>query len=250
MSWLSGVARVFVLISNQQVQIDLKWQRAEGHGMPTDLAASSEAIEIAANHPVRFLSIGPLVKAKFQSYGRGFDGDFTDLLFVCTSSRYRDQVRDVADEIRMAKRTAFLQETIDTHPRDETAVRYALKLDRRSSSPESDGSNGKTNPRGSGGTGSGGGSSGGKTTKTATPSSRTQQSSTSTSSRTGSSHPTGTSTTSRTSEVSSLVSGVSRLGVSDSRSSRSSTSTSQPVATKSSRTSTTRTTASTRDRER
>ena len=250
MSWLSGVARIFVRIGTQQVQLDLKWQRAEGHGMPPDLNAASEALELTRNHSVRFLSIGPLVKAKFQSYGRGFDGDFTDLLFVCTHRSYGRRVREVADEIRMAKRVAFLEETLENHPNDEAAVRYALKLD-RGSSPESDGSGGKGTRSSPGGTGGSGGSNGGRTSKTAAPSSRTQQSSTGTGNRT-SSQPTGTNTSSRTasSAAPSLVSGMRRMAVSDSRTSRSSTSTSTSQPTKSSRSSTTRTTISgRRDRE-
>ncbi|KAH6622548.1 hypothetical protein F5144DRAFT_594885 [Chaetomium tenue] len=35
MLWASGVARIFVRVRNQLVQLDLKSQGAEGHGMPT-----------------------------------------------------------------------------------------------------------------------------------------------------------------------------------------------------------------------
>ena len=140
MWWVGGVARIFVLVGDQQVQIDLKWQRAEGHGMPSDLLAATELIPIKSDrNPIRFLSVGPLVRAKFQSYGRGRDGDYVDLVFVCTHRTYATAVRDVAEEIHLAKREGLLEEVQKREPRNEEAVRFALMLD-RSPSPEDQGS--------------------------------------------------------------------------------------------------------------
>ncbi|KAH6621682.1 hypothetical protein B0J18DRAFT_433149 [Chaetomium sp. MPI-SDFR-AT-0129] len=130
-AWVSGVARIFVLVGRQQVQIDLKWQRAEGHGMPEDLMAATELIEIGGRTkmPVRFFSVGPLVKAKFRSYGRDFDGDYTDLRFVCIDKRYRNAVRDIADAIPRAQRMELLEEVEERNPKSVPTVAHALKLD-------------------------------------------------------------------------------------------------------------------------
>ena len=38
MQWASGVARIFVNVGGQLVQIDLKRQGSEGQGIPDDLA--------------------------------------------------------------------------------------------------------------------------------------------------------------------------------------------------------------------
>ncbi|KAK4100772.1 hypothetical protein N658DRAFT_496859 [Parathielavia hyrcaniae] len=66
MSWVGGVARTFVRVGGQQVQIDLKAQSTEGHGMPPDLFAATELIRIrSGGTPIRLLTVGPLVKAKF-----------------------------------------------------------------------------------------------------------------------------------------------------------------------------------------
>ncbi|KAK3906124.1 hypothetical protein C8A05DRAFT_29989 [Staphylotrichum tortipilum] len=248
MSWLSGVARIFVRIGTQQVQIDLKWQRAEGHGMPANLATASEGIQIIANQTaVRFLSIGPLVKAKFQSYGRGFEGDFTDLFFVCTHATYGGRVRQIADDIPIGKREALLEETIDNHPNDEDAVRYALKLEETSGSESSGSGKGtKRSPGGgAGGGGGGGGGNGTKTTKTATATSRTTQQSSSTGSRTSTTTGSSTmSTASRTtagsgvstrpsatsSSSASLTSGMKRLAVADTKTASPSSRTTQPTS--------------------
>ncbi|KAK4139918.1 uncharacterized protein C8A04DRAFT_15421, partial [Dichotomopilus funicola] len=89
-AWVSGVARIFVLVGRQQVQIDLKWQRAEGHD---------------------------------------FDGDYTDLRFVCTDKRYRNAVREMADAIPRAQRMELLEEVEEHNPKSVATVAYALKLD-------------------------------------------------------------------------------------------------------------------------
>lgn len=130
MSWMGGVARTFVKIGEQQVQIDLKWQKSEGHGMPMDLNAATEIHHITQGHStgVRFLKVGPLVKAKFQSYGRGKPGDYADLLFICTHPEYKKEVSDVADEIRLDKREAFVQELLQTGADACEGVRSVLGL--------------------------------------------------------------------------------------------------------------------------
>ncbi len=132
MAWLGGVGRIFVCVGSQQVQIDLKWQRGEGHGMPIDLDNATELITNSSGRGVRFLKIVPLVVAKFQSYGRGKGGDYTDLLFVCTDGRYSSAVRQAAESIDLGKREDFIEEV---HQRDhihQQAVRYALRLEERS----------------------------------------------------------------------------------------------------------------------
>lgn len=98
--------------------------------MPTDLNAATESFQLVEGHSygVRFLKIGPLVKAKFQSYGRGKPGDYTDLVFVCTHPKYRQDVKEVADEIRRDKRELFLQEVHQTDPAAGTCIRDALRL--------------------------------------------------------------------------------------------------------------------------
>ncbi len=132
MSWLGGVARTFVQVSSQQqVQIDLKWQRAEGHGMPEDLLTTTELLHIVdgASGGVRFMKMGPLIKAKFQSYGRGKPGDYADLLFVCKHPRYCADVETVAGEVRLEKREMFVQEVGESNPGDVEVVRRLLGVE-------------------------------------------------------------------------------------------------------------------------
>lgn len=141
MSWLGGVARTFVRVSSaQQVQLDLKWQRAEGHGMPEDLLATTELLNIVdgASGGVRFMKMGPLVKAKFQSYGRGKPGDYADLLFVCKHSRYGADVEAVAGEVRVEKREMFVLEVGEKNPGDVEVVRRLLGVEEGSPGGESE----------------------------------------------------------------------------------------------------------------
>jgi hypothetical protein len=128
---MGGVARTFVKVGEQQVQIDLKWQKSEGHGMPMDLNAATEIRHITQGHStgVRFLKVGPLVKAKFQSYGRGKPGDYADLRFICTHPEYREEVREVADEIRLDKRELFVQELLQSGADGCKGIRSVLGLD-------------------------------------------------------------------------------------------------------------------------
>jgi hypothetical protein len=121
---MGGVARTFVCVGEQQVQIDLKWQRSEGHGMPADLTSDTELIQLVPGHStgVRFLKIGALIKAKFQSYGRGKPGDYADLLFVCEHPEYRQEMKALVDEIRLEKRTQFLQEVLEKDPGEKENV--------------------------------------------------------------------------------------------------------------------------------
>lgn len=125
--------------------------------MPSNLRAATELIQIRRGcDAVRFLAIGPLVKAKFQSYGRGFPGDYRDLVFVCTHPTYGRELRDFAEEIRSGKRAALLEEVARREPAKVEAVRWALRLD-RSPTPEASGSE---RPGSSGGGTGGGGSRG------------------------------------------------------------------------------------------
>ena len=133
MAWLGGVARTFVRVGDQQqqVQIDLKWQRAEGHGMPEDLNATTELLQIVegGRSGIRFMKIGPLVKAKFQSYGRGKPGDYADLLFVCKHPKYRKEVMDVAAQICLDKRELLLREVLEINPGDADTIQHVLGLE-------------------------------------------------------------------------------------------------------------------------
>ncbi|KAK4139941.1 uncharacterized protein C8A04DRAFT_32579 [Dichotomopilus funicola] len=118
MAWVGGVARTFVRVDKQQVQIDLKWQKSEGHGMPLDLDSATEVFHLTKDKSapgVRFLRVAPLVKAKFQSYGREKPGDYVDLLFICTHPKYGAEVEGVAGEIRLEKRELFLREVGERH---------------------------------------------------------------------------------------------------------------------------------------
>lgn len=136
MLWASGVARIFVRVRNQLVQLDLKSQGAEGHGMPSDLAAATELIPLGRDGvAISFLAVGPLVKAKFQSYGRGFAGDYSDLHFIITDRTYAPQVRQIADRIGYEKRRDFVSEVVQRNREDEEIVRWALKIE-RTPSPE------------------------------------------------------------------------------------------------------------------
>ncbi|KAK4152575.1 hypothetical protein C8A00DRAFT_16135 [Chaetomidium leptoderma] len=130
MSWMGGVARTFIQVGKQQVQIDLKWQKSEGHGMPMDLNAATEVFQLVEGHRtgVRFLKIGPLVRAKFQSYGRGKPGDYVDLIFTCKHPQYREDVRNVADKVSWDRREMFLHEVLQTDPGEEDSIRHILKL--------------------------------------------------------------------------------------------------------------------------
>jgi len=119
--------------------------------MPTDLDTVTEYIEVSAGeNSLNFLAIGPLVKAKFQSYGRGIEGDFVDLRFACTNQRYRAAVRQVAEEICLTKRRDFLRKILAREPKHAVAVCLALRLD-PSPSPEDQSPQGRV----SGGGGSG-----------------------------------------------------------------------------------------------
>jgi hypothetical protein len=103
--------------------------------MPGDLTSATELVQINGGRGIRFLMVGPLVIAKFQSYGRGFPGDYVDLRFICSRPSFSPSVRHVAESINMSKRMALLREVRQSHPQDEQAVRYALKIE-RSPSPE------------------------------------------------------------------------------------------------------------------
>lgn len=130
MSWLGGVARTFVRVGHQEVQIDLKWQNAEGHGMPQDLNATTELVQIVGGgrSGVRFMKVGPLVEAKFQSYGRGKPGDYADLLFACKHPQYSKEVKALGKQVRQEKKDLFLQEVLDSDPNDADIIRLVLGL--------------------------------------------------------------------------------------------------------------------------
>ncbi len=110
------------------MQVDLKWQKAEGHGMPVeDLSTMTEAIQINGSD-VRFMKIEALVRAKFQSFGRGFAGDYTDLLFACRKEEYGDAIKGVASKIPLGKRKQFCAEVLVENPADAERVRTVLCL--------------------------------------------------------------------------------------------------------------------------
>ncbi|KAJ4289258.1 hypothetical protein N0V88_007008 [Collariella sp. IMI 366227] len=77
---------------------------------------------------VCFMKIRPLVKAKFQSHGRGKPRDYVDLLFVCKHPEYSKEVKALAGEVRLDKGELFLQEVLEAHPADAGAVRRVLGL--------------------------------------------------------------------------------------------------------------------------
>ncbi|EAQ84250.1 hypothetical protein CHGG_10654 [Chaetomium globosum CBS 148.51] len=83
--------------------------------MPMDLNAATEIRHIIQGHStgVRFLKVGPLVKAKFQSYGRGKPGDYADLLFVCTHPEYKEEICRVrrGGHYHEAESTSFTKTT-------------------------------------------------------------------------------------------------------------------------------------------
>lgn len=136
MAWVGGVARTFVRVNTQQVQIDLKWQKSEGHGMPLDLDSATEVFHLTKDKDqtapgVRFLKVGPLVKAKFQSYGREKPGDYVDLLFICTHPKYGAEVKGAAGEIRLEKRELFVREVAERHGGRVKEVGEVLGVDLR-----------------------------------------------------------------------------------------------------------------------
>ncbi|KAK3940927.1 hypothetical protein QBC46DRAFT_353750 [Diplogelasinospora grovesii] len=141
-----GVARIFVLVDRQYVQIDLKLQSAEGHGMPRgDLNAATESFE-----NIRFFRVGPLAKAKFANYGRGFAGDYTDLLFLCQHPTYGEELRREAHTISANKRMEFAEDVAEKSG-DKYLVRKVcdvLGLDRSPSTSPERGSSGRGGGRG------------------------------------------------------------------------------------------------------
>ncbi|KAK1767438.1 hypothetical protein QBC33DRAFT_68820 [Phialemonium atrogriseum] len=67
MQWVSGVARIFVSVQSQLVQLDLKPKGAEGHLIPSNIAGSVDRMSFRTTQgpfDCYLLAIGPLVAAK------------------------------------------------------------------------------------------------------------------------------------------------------------------------------------------
>ncbi len=98
--------------------------------MPFDLANVLESRAIyRGENPVKILAVGPLTWTKFRSYRRQCDGDYTDLLFVCTHQRYKEQVWCVAHRISEDARLDFLEDVLQRNPEAEDSVCYALHIE-------------------------------------------------------------------------------------------------------------------------
>ncbi|KAJ4387218.1 hypothetical protein N0V93_007807 [Gnomoniopsis smithogilvyi] len=153
LQWASGVARLFVRVQGNMVQIDLMPKGAEGFLIPNDLRAAVETLNVTTLTQCKFLRIGPLVAAKIKAhYGRETDDDYDDLRFVCKSQSYAPMVRQAANTFRREWKESFLGRVIEEEPELETQVRWALHMER--SPPPGD----KSSPSRSGGKGSGGSS--------------------------------------------------------------------------------------------
>lgn len=139
MQWVSGVARIFIRIQGQLVQLDLKPKGAERHLIPRDIASSVDRTTVQTSTGVfdcYLLAVGPLVAAKIKShYNRMTDDDYFDLLFVCQSLELAPLVRQYSAKFREDWKDCFLERVIETDPMDETQVRWALGMDRTPSPP-------------------------------------------------------------------------------------------------------------------
>lgn len=152
MQWVSGVARLFIEIQGQMVQVDLLPTGAQGFIKIDNLQSAVEPLRLSSTTQCMFLRVGPLVTAKIKAhYGREMLKDYQDLRFVCKSTSYAPLVKDAANTFRREWKESFLSQLIQNHPQDEGQVRWALNMD---SSPSSDGND-------SGGGGGGGGVAGG-----------------------------------------------------------------------------------------
>lgn len=127
MQWASGVARIFVDVQGQLVQLDLKPKGAEGHLIPSDISGSLETLAIntsSGTFHCQVLAIGPLVAAKIKAhYGRETRDDYTDLVYVCISEDYRAQVRAAAQNFRQERKDCFLDKVIKQDPALEESIR-------------------------------------------------------------------------------------------------------------------------------
>ncbi|KAK3324876.1 hypothetical protein B0H66DRAFT_106284 [Apodospora peruviana] len=143
MLWVSGVARVFVLIDDtQNVQIDLKRQNTSH-----DFDAETELLPVdgSGEARVRFFKVGPLVKMKLRAhYIRESNDDYHDLRFACLDRRYGPLVKAASQEYPYDDRALFLDKVLENHPADEYLIRDVMNLVARSGegSEESAGSEG------------------------------------------------------------------------------------------------------------
>lgn len=163
MQWVSGVARIFVSVQEQLVQLDLKPKGAEGHLIPSNIAGSVDRMSFRTTQgpfDCYLLAIGPLVAAKIKShYGRETLDDYGDLMFVCLSSSYAPQVRAAARNFRQEWKDCFLEKVIERDPRREEQIRWALDMPRTPSPPGSQapglgpGGNGRGSSGGAGSSG-------------------------------------------------------------------------------------------------
>lgn len=142
MQWVSGVARLFVDIQGQLVQVDLIPKGAEGFAIPNDLRSAVEPLPLSSTSQCMALRIGPLVTAKIKAhYNREELKDYQDLHFVCTSSFFAPLVKVAASAFRREWKENFLSQVIENDSQDETQVRWALNMD-CSPFPEDSGSGG------------------------------------------------------------------------------------------------------------
>ncbi|KAK7422971.1 hypothetical protein QQX98_001261 [Neonectria punicea] len=141
MQWVSGVARIFVDVKGQLVQIDLKPKGAEGHLIPSDITGSLETLTVntsSGTFSCQILAIGPLAAAKIKShYSRETRDDYTDLVFICTNEAYRAQVRAAARTFRQEWKDCFMDKVIEHDSDLEESIRWALDMP-RTPSPETD----------------------------------------------------------------------------------------------------------------
>ncbi|KAH7140922.1 hypothetical protein EDB81DRAFT_799181 [Dactylonectria macrodidyma] len=141
MQWVSGVAKIFVDVQGQLVQLDLKPKGAEGHLIPSDITGSLETLAVNTKSGTFYcqaLAIGPLVAAKIKAhYGRETRDDYTDLVYVCMSEDYRAEVRAAARTFRQEWKDCFPDKIMEQDPGLEESIRWALNMP-RTPSPTTD----------------------------------------------------------------------------------------------------------------
>lgn len=134
MQWVSGVARIFVDIRGQLVQLDLKPKGSEGHLIPRDIASSVERMSFTVTQisfQCDMLAIGPLVAAKLKShYNRETRADYQDLVFIVSSSRYAPQVRQASGSYRSEWTDFFLETALQNDAYLEQSIRWAFNMPR------------------------------------------------------------------------------------------------------------------------
>lgn len=129
MQWVSGVARLFVDIQGEMVQVDLLPKGAEGFSISGDLRSAVELLTVSSTVQCMFVRIGPVVAAKIKAYYvREALKDYQDLIFACTSDPYAPLVRDAANIFRKEWKETFLDQVIRTNPQLEGRIRWAMNM--------------------------------------------------------------------------------------------------------------------------